>query len=89
MSLFNPFRPPRTKTASIAKERLQIIVAHERSQRNGPAFLPLLQKELLEVIRKYVNIEPNQVKVHVEVEGEREILELNVTIPDQPRPSAP
>ncbi len=70
-------------TASIAKERLQIIVAHERGQRDEPDYLPALQKELVEVIRKYVNIEHDQVQVALENQGSCSILELNITLPDR------
>ena len=70
-------------TASIAKERLQIIVAHERGQRDEPDYLPALQKELVEVIRKYVNIDQDQVQVALENQGSCSILELNITLPDR------
>jgi len=82
MSLLNYFRSSRKNTASIAKERLQIIVAHERSQRSGPDYLPLLQQDLLQVVRKYVNVGQEDVKVHVQHDGNCEVLELNVTLPD-------
>ena len=70
-------------TASIAKERLQIIVAHERGQRDEPDYLPALQKELVEVIPKYVNIDQDQVQVALENQGSCSILELNITLPDR------
>ena len=70
-------------TASIANERLQIIVAHERGQRDEPDYLPALQKELVEVIRKYVNIDQDQVQVALENQGSCSILELNITLPDR------
>lgn len=73
----------KTPTASIAKERLQIIVAHERGQRDEPDYLPALQKELVEVIRKYVNIDHDQVHVALENQGSCSILELNITLPDR------
>ena len=65
MNLFDFFRDRKKKEtpANIAKERLQIIVAHERGQRTQPDYLPALQKELVEVIRKYVNIDSDQVQV--------------------------
>jgi cell division topological specificity factor len=85
MSFLNYFRA-QTKTAALAKERLQIIVAHERSQRDGynkPLdYLPLLQKELLEVVRKYVVVEDEHIKIHVEKEGDYERLEVNITLPE-------
>lgn len=69
-------------TASIAKERLQIIVSHERTRRSGPDYLPMLQQELVDVIAKYVKIDKNQVKVELDRNGDHSILELNITLPD-------
>lgn len=69
-------------SASLAKERLQIIVSHERSARNGPDYLPMLQQELIQVIAKYVDIDKDQVKVELERSGNCSVLELNVTLPD-------
>ncbi|HZJ95538.1 MAG TPA: cell division topological specificity factor MinE [Thiopseudomonas sp.] len=84
MSILNFFRSrKKTQTASVAKERLQIIVAHERGQRDEPDYLPALQKELVEVIRKYVNIDQDQVQVALEDQGSCSILELNITLPDR------
>ena len=84
MSLLDFFRSRKSQnSASIAKERLQIIVAHERGQRSQPDYLPALQKELVEVIRKYVNIEQDQVQVALENQGSCSILELNITLPDR------
>ncbi|WP_408601586.1 cell division topological specificity factor MinE [Pseudomonas sp. PLMAX] len=85
MNLFDFFRTNKktTATASVAKERLQIIVAHERGQRDSPDYLPALQKELVEVIRKYVNIDSDQVQVGLENQGSCSILELNITLPDR------
>ncbi|MAY07231.1 MAG: cell division topological specificity factor MinE, partial [Pseudomonadales bacterium] len=64
MSIFDYFRDRKKSTpASIAKERLQIIVAHERGQRNQPDYLPQLQQEIIDVISKYVPIDREQVHV--------------------------
>jgi cell division topological specificity factor len=70
-------------TASVAKERLRIIVAQERATRGGPDYLPLLRRELLEVIRKYVNIDPDAVQIHLENEDGHEVLELSVALPEK------
>lgn len=70
------------RSASVAKERLQIIVAHERGQRDQPDYLPELQKELLAVIRKYVQISDDQVQVEVDRNDSCSVLELNVTLPE-------
>lgn len=71
------------KSANIAKERLRIIVAQERSARGGPDYLPLLRRELLEVIRKYVNVDPEAIMVTVEKEDGQEVLELSVALPER------
>jgi cell division topological specificity factor len=84
MSLLDYFRTSRPSSASVAKERLQILVAHERVSRNQPSYLPQLQKELLEVIRKYVNVDQDSISFSFEQDGNQETLELNIVLPDQP-----
>lgn len=84
MSFFDYFksRKKNNTSASVAKERLQIIVAHERGQREQPDYLPKLQQELVAVIRKYVEIEDDQVQVELDRNDECSVLELNVTLPE-------
>ncbi|MCB1948698.1 MULTISPECIES: cell division topological specificity factor MinE [unclassified Nitrosomonas] len=82
MSLLDYFRASKPKTAAIAKERLQILVAHERTERNRPSYLPQLQKELLEVIRKYVHVDQEAISVKFEQDENQETLELNIVLPD-------
>ena len=82
MSIFNYLRR-RTATASVAKERLQIIISHERSQRNTPDYLPQLQEEILAVIAKYVHVTRDQVSVNLERMGDSSVLELNITMPGE------
>ncbi|QJR81936.1 cell division topological specificity factor MinE [Alteromonas pelagimontana] len=69
-------------SASVAKERLQIIVAHERRKRNEPDYLPMMQQEILSVIRKYVEIGDDQVTVQLENSDDCSVLELNITLPE-------
>lgn len=89
MGLLDYFRSSRTSSAAIAKERLQILVAHERSQRNKPDYLSDLQRDLLEVIRKYVNVDQDAITVTMEQDESREILELNIVLPeDDPKRAA-
>ncbi|EAS43867.1 cell division topological specificity factor MinE [Photobacterium profundum] len=84
MALLEFFRPKKATTASVAKERLQIIVAERRSAGQGaPSYLPQLKLDLLEVIRKYVHINPDQVSVNLDQKDEDlSVLELNVTLPE-------
>ena len=90
MGLFNYLKRSKKKsTADIAKERLQIIVAHQRLDRkpekdNQPEYLAQLQKEIMEVIRKHVEVNSDQIKVELSQNDDRSVLELNVTLPDGP-----
>ena len=72
-------------TASVAKERLQIILAHERSGRSPatPDYLPALQRELVAVISKYVSINPDDIKVLLERQDNLEVLEVKIELPDR------
>jgi cell division topological specificity factor len=81
MGLFD-FLKAKKNTASIAKERLRIIVAQERRTRGSPDYLPLLQRELLEVIRKYVSVDVDAVKVDLVKEGDHDVLDISVALPD-------
>ncbi|EHQ53032.1 MULTISPECIES: cell division topological specificity factor MinE [Ectothiorhodospira] len=83
--IFNYFRSPRQGSAKVAKERLQVIVARERSHRSGPDYLPALHRELLEVIRKYVQVGDEAVQMSLENQGDCEILEVNITLSEPER----
>jgi cell division topological specificity factor len=75
-------------TASVAKNRLQILIQQERSLRGAPDYLPLLQRELLEVIRKYINVDADAVKDDLHKDGENELLDISVALPDKSVPAA-
>ena len=74
-----------SSSANVAKERLRIIVAQERSSRGAPDYLPTLRRELLEVIRRYVNIDPSAVQINLGRDDGHEVLELSVALPEEPR----
>jgi cell division topological specificity factor len=85
MSILDLLFGTKPKTAVVAKERLQIILAHERSSRySSPDFLPELQRELLAVISKYVQINPEDLKIQVESRDNLEVLEVKVDMPHGP-----
>jgi cell division topological specificity factor len=75
-SLFRP-QPP---SASIAKERLKIVLAHERASSRAPDFLPTLQKELLAVVGRYVEISDEMIRVTLGASGDTSMLEINIEI---------
>ncbi len=70
------------KSASVAKERLQIILSHERVGRGNTDFLPALQKDLIDVISRYVKVNAEDIKVSLEKEDDREVLEVNIVLPE-------
>ena len=72
--------PERRNTAAVAKDRLKIVLAHERASRDAPDFLPDLQKELLEVVSRYVAIKSDMLRVNVGRSGDTSLLEINVEI---------
>jgi cell division topological specificity factor len=84
MSFLSFLLGEKKKTASVAKERLQIILAHERSGRgvSRPDYLPALQRELVAVISKYVSIRPEDIKVHLERQENLEVLEVKIELPE-------
>ena len=84
MGLFDYFHANR-KSADVAKERLSILIARDHFHMNQPSFLPALQNELLEVIKKYVDIDQDDVTVSLDREEDCEILELNIALPEQGR----
>jgi cell division topological specificity factor len=78
MRLLSLLFPPRGNSASLAKERLQIILAHERAGREAPEFLPVLQRDLLDVLRRYVDIRDDMIRVSLGKQGDTSTLEINV-----------
>ena len=88
MGLYELFFRPHRHSASIAKERLKIVLAHERAGRNAPDFLPKLQKELIDVVCRYVEIREDMIRVNLGKSGETSLLEINIEI-DGAKPLPP
>jgi cell division topological specificity factor len=84
MSFLSFFLGEKKQTANVAKERLQIILAHERSGRNAaePDYLPALQRELIAVISKYIKINPLDIKVNLERQENLDVLEVKIELPE-------
>lgn len=79
MSLMGLFKR-RQASANIARERLQILVAHEHRGRDAPSYLPQLKKDILEVIARYTSVEPDAVTVNLGKEDKYEVLELSIAL---------
>ncbi|MFC4297006.1 MAG: cell division topological specificity factor MinE [Castellaniella sp.] len=82
MSFLDFLRGSKKTSASVAKDRLQLILINERgSGRNAPDFLPQMQKELIAVISKYVQINPDDIKVNLDRQDSLEVLEVKIEMP--------
>jgi cell division topological specificity factor len=82
MTLFSFFRRSAApSSAETAKERLQILLAHERQDRSGPDYLPLLQKDILELVKKYVQVASEKVEVKLQRGADISTLEIDIELP--------
>src|SRR4249919_1320079 len=87
MGIFDFLSQRNKNTASTARDRLRILIQQERSMRGAPDYLPMLQRELLEVIRKYVNVDVEAVKVDLIKDGDNEVLDISVALPEKTAPA--
>ena len=79
MNLFNLFR--RQPTAPIARDRLQILLSHERTIAGGSDLVAILREEILAVIKKHVNVDSDKVQVKMERGESVSMLEVDIEIP--------
>ncbi|HEX7642907.1 MAG TPA: cell division topological specificity factor MinE [Burkholderiaceae bacterium] len=82
MALLSFLFNSKPKSANTAKERLQIIIARERNGRAGPDFLPAMHQELIAVISKYTKVNADDIKISLDRQGNLEVLDVNVVLPD-------
>ncbi len=84
MGFFRFFRSNKEDTsAKLAKDRLQVLIAHERTGRGGPDYLPMLKQDILDVIKKYVSVGDDALSVQLESQDDCDVLELNITLPEE------
>ncbi|MFZ5512270.1 MAG: cell division topological specificity factor MinE [Pseudomonadota bacterium] len=82
MSILSLLFGEKRKTAAIARERLQLIIARERADNTRPDFLPALQRDLIDVISRYVRVDHDAIKVSLEKQDNFEVLEVNIVLPE-------
>ena len=87
MSLIDKLFGKKPKSAALARDRLQIIIAQGANA--TPDYLPTLRKELLEVLSKYVNVSLDDIRISQEKQDGLDVLELNITLPDQQKKAQP
>lgn len=78
MNIFGLFRKQRS--APMARERLQVLLAHERAS-SGTDLVALLREEILAVIAKHVQVDQDKVHVKMDRDEDVSILEIDVEIP--------
>jgi cell division topological specificity factor len=81
-------RKPEPATAEKAKERLQIVLAHERIGRTREDFLPKLQQEIVAVVARYVAIDPGKVNISLDRGGDMSTLAIEIDLPGPPQAAA-
>ncbi|SFE23357.1 cell division topological specificity factor MinE [Roseivivax sediminis] len=81
----------RARSADTAKDRLQVLLAHERSSGSGSGeadYLPKLQRDIVAAIRKHVEIADDDVDVRMERGDQMSSLEINIDLPQSPKKAA-
>ncbi len=80
--LFGLFKKKKAPSANLAKERLKIVIEHNRADAKRPEFLKKMQREILEVVNKYVQVDIADINANIANQGDSEVLELNILLPD-------
>ncbi len=80
--LFGLFKKKKAPSANLAKERLKIVIEHNRADAKRPEFLKKMQREILEVVNKYVQVDIEDINANIANQGDSEVLELNILLPD-------
>ena len=81
MRLLEYILPQRPRTASVAKERLMLVLAHEHAGSEGSEFLPALRNDLIAIVRKYAAITDDAIDVKLGRQGKTAVLEINIELP--------
>lgn len=79
MTIFNLFR--RKPSAPVARDRLQVLLAHERASIGRTDLVAVLREEILAVIAKHVTLDPEHLRVRMERGEQMSTLEVEVDIP--------
>ena len=82
LRLFGSREAPAAATATVARERLQILLAHERGMRGQPDLLGVLREEILAVVSRHVTLDPTKVIVRLERGDEVSTLEVDIEVPN-------
>jgi cell division topological specificity factor len=76
---------PAPPSAPVARERLQILLAHERGLRGQPDLLELLRTEILAVVSRHITFDPEKLTVRMDRGGDVSTLEIDIEVPNVER----
>jgi cell division topological specificity factor len=79
MNLFNPFR--RRRSAPLARERLQILLSHERSAHGHSDLVGILREEILAAVGKHITVDQDNLVIRMDRGAKLSTLEIEVAIP--------
>ena len=82
MSLLDRILGRQPRTASLAKERLQVIIAREGSRSSNPELLHQIKQAVLEAVSRFVPVKPEDIAVDLDSDREMEVLSVSVSLPD-------
>ena len=82
LRLFRSRAEPAPRTAPVARERLQILLAHERGLRGHPDLLELLRSEILAAVSRHVTIDPEKLQIKIDRGTIVSILEIDIEVPN-------
>jgi cell division topological specificity factor len=74
---------PASASAPVARERLQILLAHERGARGQSDLLMLLREEILAAVSRHVTLDPDKVIVRMERGKDISTLEVDIEVPNR------
>jgi cell division topological specificity factor len=80
MSLFDLFK--KRGSAPVARERLQVLLAYERTSRQKPDLVLMLQEEIMAVIARHVHLDQDDVRVSIDRGDTVSTLEIDIQLPN-------
>lgn len=82
MSILDLILRRQPKTASLAKERLQVIIAREGSRSANPELIQQIKQAVIEAVSRYVKVAPEDIAIDLDSDRDMEVLSVSVTLAD-------
>ncbi len=82
MSLLDLILRRQPRSASVAKERLQVIIAREGGRSGNPELIKQIQQAVIEAVSRYVTVTPEDIAIDLDSDRDMEVLSVSVTLAD-------